>query len=885
MADSIQLIHNTGAGTRILTVNATATSGYTVNWGDGSIINYSTGATATYTYANADTPYTATVYPTNPVDRLTGFYMTSSTTCINIGATLDCSGLLSGLSMFNGLTDKLISFTTSTALNSLGTVSSMFYGCNSPSLTSIDIKATSGGIGTSTSMFEGCSYLTSIAGLPTGSVSCTNSSRMFYGCAALTSISLPTSMASVTTTTSMFDGCSSLTSISLPTMSASRDISYMFSGCTNLITVTGLNTVSVLCTTTQRLFNGCAALTSFSLPGTLNSATAVTGMFSGCASLTTIALPSMSALTDINGFNSTFGDCTSLTTITGLNTINTATTNVSNMFNGCSSLVTLPSLPATLNLVTNASNMFMGTGFTSFNFTALPSMNALLNYSGFFKNCIHLTSITNLTSLKTTVTNLSSLFSGCIVLTLPAMPATLSSVTDIGFMLEGWTFTSFNYSTLPSMSGVRIISGLFKNCINLTTVTNLNTVSTATTNVSSLFFGCTSLTTVPSLPATLNSVTNASSMFEGCTGLTTITVPSMTSSSMSSLGSMFKNCTNLTTLSLTLGSTLGSLSSMASMFENCYVLTSVPTLPIGRTASSGCSFSSTFKNCRTITSASFSSSTGQKTVSMSNCFNGCWNLTTINNLGNISTGTTASGSNFMTDCFSYTGSINVSTITWSQFTILSTTGSSLLITDVVFSGSLNGWADSSGYSIRLEYCNFTGAKINTIVGRLPAGASKHISIDQYGGDTNSYTTPNNGWIISGATLTVILYQTLTDTESYSEVFTQVVIVLQQFIDDESYAEVFTQIGAALQSFVDDESYSEVLINVALALQVFVDDEQYGETVVLVALALQVFTDDESYIESLVNHLSQYANITTSIQEIKPHMSIGEPLDPKTVIGP
>ena len=116
------------------------------------------------------------------------------------------------------------------------------------------------------------------------------------------------------------------------------DMTGMFEGCTNLITVPLLNTSNV--TDMLYTFQSCSSLTTVPQLNTSN-VTDMTLMFEGCSSLTSIPLLDTSNVTTMNTM---FKGCTNLTTVPLLDT--SKVTVMANMFNGCTNLTTVPALDA-----------------------------------------------------------------------------------------------------------------------------------------------------------------------------------------------------------------------------------------------------------------------------------------------------------------------------------------------------------------------------------------------------------------------------------------------------------------------------------------------------------------------------------------------------------
>ena len=146
------------------------------------------------------------------------------------------------------------------------------------------------------------------------------------------------------------------------TLDIDSAFSYLFSGCTNLLSVENLKLPSTTLTNScyAGMFKGCTSLTTApELPATTLAESCYDGMFQGCTSLTTP--PQLPATTLAEKcYNWMFRDCTSLTVAPELPATTLATYCYGSMFRDCTSLTTAPELPAT-TLANNCYNyMFYG---------------------------------------------------------------------------------------------------------------------------------------------------------------------------------------------------------------------------------------------------------------------------------------------------------------------------------------------------------------------------------------------------------------------------------------------------------------------------------------------------------------------------------------------
>ena len=238
------------------------------------------------------------------------------------------------------------------------------------------------------------------------------------------------------------------------------DISYMFNGCSSLISLdlSCFDTSKV--TNMGAMFQGCSSLTSLNLSSfNTKNVTSMLFLFAVCTSLTNLDLSSFNT-SKVENMNCMFWKCSSLTTVDLTNFNAPNLTDMSYMFYNCSSLTDA-----------NLSNM---------NTPNITKMNNM------FQACSSLTNL-NLSNFNTAnVTNMNSSFGGCTSLVnLDLSSFNTAKVTDMGYMFSGnKALKNLNISSFTT-NELTDISNLFYQCENL--ITTLNITSTTITKYNYMF--------------------------------------------------------------------------------------------------------------------------------------------------------------------------------------------------------------------------------------------------------------------------------------------------------------------------------------------------------------------------------------------------------------
>ncbi len=256
--------------------------------------------------------------------------------------------------------------------------------------------------------------------------------------------------------------------------------------------------------------------------------------------------------------------------------------------------------------------------------TTIKSMSAC------FVGCTNLTTVVLPPSLRDNLSAISGdemsffqnlalygTFTGC-----SALSSVIGIPNNIEMLIK--TFQNSGITQAPNIpNSVKVMSGTFANCENLTSISSL---PTSLQSMNSCFSGCSHLTSVPST-ITLKPLDNQflllgeepdfviNHTFEGCKQLTT----SVTfTGPITKMFSTFYDCASITSV----GPIPSTVTDMSNCFKGCHSLTTMPVIPNGVT-----SLSSTFELCKALTSMTVL----PKTVkNMEYAFSWCAALTSIN---------------------------------------------------------------------------------------------------------------------------------------------------------------------------------------------------------------------------------------------------------------
>ena len=486
-------------------------------------------------------------------------------------------------------------------------MSGMFYGC--PALTTLDVsKFDTKNVTNMSNMFHWCFVLTTLDVSNFDTQNVTNMSSMFYGCHALTTLDVSNfDTQNVTNMSNMFSGCKALTTLDVSNFDTKNvtDMSWMFSFNSALTTIYASEKfVTTACKLDGSMFAGCTNLVG-AVPYDKNKkgkdmANYTTGYFTYKAPTETYAVfdEATNTLTfkhDTNkpagafalneGKNapgwykpnvdrentniikkvvfdasfanarptscySWFDGCTELTTIEGIEYLNTENvTDMSWMFSNCKALTILDVSKFDTKNVTDMSFMFTEcSALTTLDVSNFDTKN-VTDMSGMFCDCSALTTLDIANFDTKNVTNMRGMFYGCRALTtLDVSKFDTKNVTDMNYMFyQCPVLTTLNVSNFDTQN-VTDMSNMFNQCSALTTLDVSNFDTQNVTNMSWMFSNNFALTTLDLSNFDTQNVTNMSWMFCNCPALTTLNVSNFDTQNVTDMSNMFVVCEALTTI-------------------------------------------------------------------------------------------------------------------------------------------------------------------------------------------------------------------------------------------------------------------------------------------------------------------------------------------------
>lgn len=497
---------------------------YTVDWGDGNVVNYTAPA-------NIDDTPSVHQYSFNDLSVATE--TTEGYRQAIITVTPQASGTFSEFGFSR--TYDATTFPVKAAKNS-----SLRYVMNwleivisAPSMTDIN--------------FDNETMSGSLKYLEILSSSISNGSSLFFGASSVEKIIFNSSQL-ITTLFSTFRDCGNLLEIEFNAdTSTCTNASQVFYDCYRLESIPTLDLSSA--TSTSGIFRNCYNLRDFSNVTFGSTITNAPFMFSKCHNLTVDGFPTTAI--DLSGsvsINNLFEDCYNLSRIPSNITFSSSIQFANDVFSNCRKLAALPDL--NLSSCDTCANMAQGCD-------ALRSINnldfsAVSNLSFAFSNCPNLTNVSiNLSS----ATRIDRIFNGC---------DNLIEVT-----LTGQTSNCTNFASA------------FAGCYSLRKAPDLD--FTLGSDLSSIYNTCKALVEIPAM--TLPAVTNMDSAFFGCESLPSIeiNITSTATKNSSAYRFMFYLCYSLR--EITGNFDISGSSDYSYLLANCFSLKSVPSLDLSSATS------------------------------------------------------------------------------------------------------------------------------------------------------------------------------------------------------------------------------------------------------------------------------------------------------------
>ena len=647
-----------------------------------------------------------------------------------------------------------------------------FYGCkNLTTIEGIEYLNTEN-VTSMSLMFSGCSALTTLNLSNFDTQSVTNMTGMFSDCRALTTLDVSNfNTQNVTDMSFMFFNCSAITTLDIARFDTKNvtNMSFMFCSDPALTTIYASDKfVTTACEEAENMFAECANLVG-AVPYDENKvgkemANCTTGYFTDIASKVAESYAVFDEATNTLTFkhdtNKPYGafelnegdnapgwyksnddgsnaniikkvvfdasfanarptscykwfyDCTNLTTIEGIEYLNTENvTNMGWMFSNCEALTILDVSNFDTKNVTNMRCMFsICFALTTLDVSNFDTQN-VTNMSNMFSDCSALTTL-DLSNFDTkNVTDMSWMFSfdtalitiyasnkfvttacekgqnmfkDCTNL-VGAVPydenkrgkemanCTTGYFTDIASKVaesyavfdEATNTLTFKHDTNNPAGAFALnegenLPGWYKfddnnhshnaNIIKKV-IFDTSFANARPTSCYNWFYGCTDLTTIEGIEyLNTENVTNMSWMFSECSALTTLDVSNFDTKNVMEMSYMFGSCTKLKTLDVSSFNTQN-VTDMNWMFSYCSVLT---TLDLSNFDTKNVTdMSGMFSNCSALTTLDLSSFETQNVTDMSRMFKDCSALTTLD-VSNFDTQNVTDMSRMFNDCSALT---------------------------------------------------------------------------------------------------------------------------------------------------------------------------------------------------------------------------------------
>ena len=417
-------------------------------------------------------------------------------------------------------------------------------------------------------------------------------------------------------------------------------------------------------TSCYKWFYDCTNLTTIEGIEYLNTenVTNMGWMFSNCEALTILDVSNFDTK-NVTNMRYMFSICFALTTLDVSNFDTQNVTNMSNMFSDCSALTTLDLSNFDTKNVTDMSWMF------SFD-TALITIYASNKFvttacekgQNMFKDCTNLVGAVPYDENKR-----GKEMANC---TTGYFTDIASKVAESYAVFDEATNTlTFKHDTNKPAGAFALnegenLPGWYKfddnnhshnaNIIKKV-IFDTSFANARPTSCYNWFYGCTDLTTIEGIEyLNTENVTNMSWMFSECSALTTLDVSNFDTKNVMEMSYMFGSCTKLKTLDVSSFNTQN-VTDMNWMFSYCSALT---TLDLSNFDTKNVTdMNGMFSNCSALTTLDLSSFETQNVTDMSRMFKSCSALTTIYASDKFVTTACEEDENMFADCTNLVGAV------------------------------------------------------------------------------------------------------------------------------------------------------------------------------------------------------------------------------------
>ena len=454
-------------------------------------------------------------------------------------------------------------------------------------------------------MFQGCNDINEITFNSVETKDISDTISMFEGCTDLRKINLNINIENINNASKMFQKCSSLENITIEKFNTdkSKDMSYMFEGCSNIKDNNFLEKLSTSNVENMKeMFSGCSKITSLNLSRfDTRNVIDMSGMFNGMSELKVIQINNFNTKNVVN-MEGMFESCSSLKEL-DLSSFNIEKVEkIENIFTNCNNLESLDlssfdlekthanitkeifknttdllmyclnnsqigkifeivEKPQTIRLLIEKDKnseingnpeetiQIFGDSFNEFNKRdSIIFIDGKKNSNFDNKINVSLTNpVTVVIKFSNSLKTLKNMFLGC------------KNIKEV--LLKDIEIHSVNETI-----------SMFENCANLNSIKFDNVSIEVNNSTSKMFQGCSSLNNIEIEHFSTDNVTDMSKMFKGCSNLSDVTfIKSLLTKNVKNMNEMFSGCSQIDNLDLTNFNT-SNVKNMSGMFKDMIIL-------------------------------------------------------------------------------------------------------------------------------------------------------------------------------------------------------------------------------------------------------------------------------------------------------------------------